>query len=76
MNAGTLIKYGGKRNELEEDYIMYNKIKSTETSIKEEKYMTEYEELGYLSEDEYLEDILGCDEDWTLDDYFDSYDPE
>lgn len=38
--------------------------------------MTDYEMLGYNSEDEFLEDILGCDNDYTLDDFFDSYDPE
>lgn len=40
--------------------------------------MTEYEELGYESEEEFLdlEDMLGCDEDWTLEDFFDSYNPD
>ena len=38
--------------------------------------MTEYEELGYETEEEFLEDFLGCDETWTLDDFFDSYDPD
>lgn len=38
--------------------------------------MVEYEELGYTSEEEFLEDILGCDENWSLDDFFDSYDPD
>ena len=38
--------------------------------------MTEYEELGYESEEEFLEDYLGCDENWTIDDFFDSYDPD
>ena len=38
--------------------------------------MSDYRELGYLSEEEFLEDYLGCDENWTLDDFFDSYDPD
>ena len=38
--------------------------------------MTKYEELGYESGEEFLEDYLGCDEDWTLDDFFDSYNPD
>ena len=38
--------------------------------------MTEYEELGYESEEEFLEDFLGCNKEYTLDDFFDSYDPD
>ena len=38
--------------------------------------MTEYEELGYDSEEDFLEDFLGCNEEYTLDDFFDSYDPD
>lgn len=38
--------------------------------------MSEYEELGYNSEQDFLEEFLGCDEDYTLDDFFDSWDPE
>ena len=38
--------------------------------------MKEYEELGYSSEEEFLEEYLCCDENWTLDDFFDSYDPD
>lgn len=38
--------------------------------------MTKYEELGYESGEEILEDYLRCDEDWTLDDFFDSYNPD
>ena len=38
--------------------------------------MATYEELGYASEEEFLEDILGCDENWTLEDFYDSYDPD
>lgn len=38
--------------------------------------MTEYEELGYDSEEDFLEDLLGCNEEYTLDDFFDSYDPD
>lgn len=38
--------------------------------------MSEYEELVYNSEQDFLEEFLGCDEDYTLDDFFDSWDPE
>lgn len=38
--------------------------------------MTEYEEFGYESEEDFLEDLLGCNEEYTLDDFFDSYDPD
>ena len=38
--------------------------------------MAEYEEFGYLSEEEFIEDLLGCDENWTLEDFYDSYDPD
>ncbi len=38
--------------------------------------MSYYEFLGYRSEEEFLEDMLGCNEEYTLDDFFDSYDPE
>lgn len=38
--------------------------------------MSEYEELGYSSEEEFLENNPGCDEDWNRDDFFDSYDPD
>ena len=38
--------------------------------------MTEYEELGYESEEEFLEELLGCNAEYTLDDFFDSYDPD
>ncbi len=38
--------------------------------------MTEYEELGYTSEEEFLEDFLNCNEEYTLDDFFGSYDPD
>lgn len=38
--------------------------------------MTEYEELGYESEEELLEDFLGGDENWTLEDFYDSYNPD
>ena len=38
--------------------------------------MSEFEILGYKNEDEFLEDILGCDSEYTLEDFFDSYDPE
>ena len=38
--------------------------------------MKDYEELGYESEEDFLEDFLGCDENWTLEDFYDSYDPD
>ena len=38
--------------------------------------MEDFRDFGYNSEDEFLEDILCLDEDWTLDDYMDSYDPD
>lgn len=38
--------------------------------------MTEYEEFGYESEEDFLEDLLDCNEEYTLDDFFDSYDPD
>lgn len=38
--------------------------------------MLDYQFLGYGNEEEFLEDILGCDEEYTQEDYFDSYDPE
>ena len=38
--------------------------------------MQDYMFLGYRSEEEFLEDIVGCDENYTLEDFFDSYDPE
>lgn len=37
--------------------------------------MKEYEELGYTSEEEFLEELYGCDDEYTLDDFYDSYDP-
>ena len=41
-----------------------------------EKIMKDYEELGYESEEDFLEDFLGCDENWTLENFYDSYDPD
>ena len=38
--------------------------------------MNDFNFLGYRSEEEFLEDYLGCDEENTLDVFFDSYDPE
>lgn len=38
--------------------------------------MTEYEELGYSSEEEFIEELLECDNEYTLDDFYDSYDPD
>ena len=44
------------------------------------EYMTKQEikvlrEMGYESEEEFIEEILGCDENYSLDDFMDSYDP-
>ena len=36
----------------------------------EENHIEEWKELGYESEEEFLEDLLDCDENWTLDDFF------
>lgn len=38
--------------------------------------MNEYDFMGYSSEEDFLEDYLGCDETYTLEDWFDSFDPE
>ena len=38
--------------------------------------MPDYMFLGYRSEEESLEDIVDCDENYTLEDFFDSYAPE
>lgn len=38
--------------------------------------MQDFEFLGYKTEEAFLEDILGCDENYTLEDFFESYDPE
>lgn len=33
----------------------------------------DYKFFGYNSDEEFLEDFLGCDRNWTLEDFFDSY---
>ena len=34
-------------------------------------------EMGYESEEEFIAELCGCDEEtWTLDDFYDSYDPD
>lgn len=38
--------------------------------------MEDYRDFGYQSEEEFLEDLLGCDENWTLEDFMDAYDPD
>ena len=38
--------------------------------------MPDYMLLGYRSEAEFLEEYLGCTDEYTLEDFFDSYDPE
>lgn len=32
--------------------------------------------FGYGSDEEFLEDILGCNDNYSLEDFFDSYDPD
>lgn len=46
------------------------------TENRRKKTMNEYEEIGYESEEAFLEEICGCNDEYTLDDFFDSYDPE
>lgn len=36
----------------------------------------ELQEMGYESEEEFIEEILGCDKNYSLDDFMDSYDPD
>lgn len=36
----------------------------------------EYEDLGYEDEKEFIEELLGLDESWTLEDFCNSYDPD
>ncbi len=38
--------------------------------------MEDYHDLGYTSEEEFLEGMLGCDDEYTLDDFYDSYAPD
>lgn len=38
--------------------------------IMEDNHIEDWKELGYESEEEFLEDLLDCDENWTLEDYF------
>jgi hypothetical protein len=38
--------------------------------------MPDYDDLVLESEDDFLEDYLGCDENWSIEDFFDSYDPD
>ena len=38
--------------------------------------MLDYRFFGYGSEEEFLEEMLGCNEEYTLEDFFDAYDPE
>ncbi len=37
--------------------------------------LMELKEMGYESVEDFLEEICGCDDSYTLDDYFDDYDP-
>lgn len=66
-------------------YLNYFKIKIVKDKprLKKEggEYMTKQEikelrEMGYESEEEFIEEILGCDENYSLDDFMDSYDPD
>lgn len=38
--------------------------------------MKDFELFGYKSEEEFLEDILGCNDNYTLDDFFESYETD
>ena len=40
------------------------------------EYIKELQEMGYESEEEFIEEILGCDKNYSLDDFMDSYDPD
>ncbi len=40
------------------------------------KEIKELREMGYETEEEFIEEILGCDENYSLDDFMDSYDPD
>lgn len=40
------------------------------------KEIKELREMGYETEEEFIEEILGCDENCSLDDFMDSYDPD
>ena len=46
------------------------------TEKERKKEMPDYQELGYESEEDFWRDLLGCDENWDVDDFFDSYDPD
>ena len=41
-----------------------------------ERELEELREMGYQSEEEFLEELCGCDENYTLDEFMDSYDPD
>ncbi len=41
-----------------------------------EKELKELHEMGYESEEELLEEMCGCDENYSLDDFMDAWDPE
>ncbi len=36
----------------------------------------DWSEIGYTDEDDFLSDYLGLNEDYDLDDFFDSWDPD
>lgn len=39
----------------------------------EDEEIEDYKFFGYNSDEEFLEDFLGCDRNLTLEDFFDSY---
>lgn len=44
-----------------------------EEEEEEEEDIEDYKFFGYNSDEEFLEDFLGCDRNLTLEDFFDSY---
>jgi uncharacterized protein YggL (DUF469 family) len=59
----------------EESCIVYlkNKFYYKERRIK--MNIEELREMGFESQDELLEELCGCDENYSLDDFMDSWDP-
>lgn len=46
---------------------------SWEEEEEDDEDIEDYKFFGYNSDEEFLEDFLGCDRNWTLEDFFDSY---
>ena len=44
-----------------------------EEEEEDDEEIEDYKYFGYNSEEEFLEDFLGCDINWTLDDFLDSF---